>query len=192
MHYRITDFLADIVENALDAGSRFTHIDVIQDGTNLNITVEDTGKGMTEAEMIRARDPFVTDGVKHPGRRVGLGIPFLVQTLEETGGDFSIRSQPGEGTTVSFRFDLQHLDTPPLGSLPDTFRQILALPGNHEIKIHRALEKESYALSRRELLDTLEELESVGSLSILKEYLESLEGSVQSPNKGDSHGKNDP
>ncbi len=192
MHYRITDFLADIVENALDAGSGFTEIKIIQDDGNLKVSVKDTGKGMTEAEILRARDPFGTDGKKHPGRRVGLGIPFLVQALNETGGDFSISSRPGAGTTVSFRFDLRHLDTPPLGSLPETFRQILSLPGSHDMAIHRALGTESYDLSRRELLETLEDLESVGSLAILEQYLESLEDSVQSPEKGARHGKNDP
>ncbi len=182
MHYRIADFLADIVENAVDAGSRFTEVDIVQDERNLKVTVTDTGKGMTEEEILRARDPFGTDGKKHPGRRVGLGIPFLVQAVEETGGDFSIASRPGKGTVVSFRFDLGNLDTPPVGSLPETFRQVLSLPGDFDMTIRRTLGKESYDLSRRELVETLGELESVGSLAMLGTYLESLEDSVQSPN----------
>lgn len=178
MHYSITDFLADIVENALDAGSRSTRVDVVQDERNIAVTVTDTGKGMTEAEISRVRDPFSTDGRKHPGRKVGLGIPFLVQATSLTGGDFDIRSRPGEGTTVFFRFDLSHLDTPPLGNLPETFRQMLSFPGEYEMEIRREKCGEFYQVTRSDILETLEELSSAGSLNLLSTYLGSLEESL--------------
>jgi hypothetical protein len=181
VHYSLCDFIADIVQNALEAGSRFTKIEVLQDERNLTVTVTDTGKGMTEEEILRARDPFTTDGKKHPGRRVGLGIPFLAQTTALTDGKFDIRSRPGEGTSIFFRFDLSHLDTPPMGSIPETFRQILTLPGDHEMEIRRTLDTESYRVLRSELIETLEEISSAGSLNLLKTYLESLEDSLESP-----------
>jgi anti-sigma regulatory factor (Ser/Thr protein kinase) len=175
------DFIADIVQNALEAGSRFTKIDVLQDARSLAVKVTDTGKGMTEEELLRARDPFTTDGKKHPGRRVGLGIPFLAQTAALTEGDFDIRSRPGEGTSVFFRFNLEHPDTPPMGSLPETFRQILSLPGDYEMEIQRQLNTESYKVLRSEIIETLEDISSAGSLNLLKTYLESLEDSLVSP-----------
>jgi hypothetical protein len=145
------------------------------------VKVTDTGKGMTEEELLRARDPFTTDGKKHPGRRVGLGIPFLAQTAALTEGDFDIRSRPGEGTSVFFRFNLEHPDTPPMGSLPETFRQILSLPGDYEMEIQRQLNTESYKVLRSEIIETLEDISSAGSLNLLKTYLESLEDSLVSP-----------
>ena len=175
MHFSITDFLADIVENSINAGSQQTQVSIIQDERNVTMTVVDTGKGMTEEELSRARDPFTTDGKKHPGRKVGLGIPFLVQALAMTDGDFDIRSCPGKGTTVRFRFDLHHLDTPPLGNLSQTFRQILTLPGDHELVIDRSINGESYRVSRSEVIETLGEIESVGSQNLLLTYLASLE-----------------
>lgn len=180
MHYCICDFIADIVQNAVEADSRFTHVDVLQDERNLRVTVRDTGKGMTQEQLNKAKDPFMTDGIKHPGRKIGLGIPFLLQSVEETGGDFDIQSQSGKGTTLSFRFDLKNLDTPPLGSLTDTFLQILSFPGDYELEIHRTVQNKSYQVARSELLETLEELESAGSLNLLKQYLDSLEESVLS------------
>ena len=181
MHYSLCDFIADIVQNALEAGSRFTCIKILQDVRNLAVTITDTGKGMTGEEILRARDPFTTDGKKHPGRKVGLGIPFLAQAAALTEGDFDIRSRPGEGTSVFFRFDLEHLDTPPLGSLPETFRQILTLPGDYEMEIKRKLNTESYKVLRSEIIEILEDLSTAASLNLLKTYLESLEDSLVTP-----------
>jgi hypothetical protein len=42
---------------------------------------------MTAEELQRALDPFHTDGIKHPHRKVGLGLPFLVQTAEHAAVD---------------------------------------------------------------------------------------------------------
>ena len=180
MHFCITDFLADIVENSLNADSRHTQISIIQDERNIEVTVTDTGKGMTEQELLLAQDPFTTDGKKHPGRKVGLGIPFLAQAVAMTEGDFKITSSPGKGTTVRFRFDLNHLDTPPLGDLSKTFRQVLTMPGDYELVIERTKNENSYSVSRSEIIDTLGEISSAGSQNLLSTYLESLEENGES------------
>ena len=180
MHFSICDFITDIVQNALEADSRFTKVDVLQNEESLTVCVADTGKGMTEEQLKKAQDPFTTDGKKHPDRKVGLGIPFLMQALAQTEGDFSISSKPSEGTTVSFRFNLSHLDTPPLGSLTETFRQILTFPGDYELAINRSYNQESYEIVRSELAEALGDLSTVGSLNLLKTYLESQEESLKS------------
>ena len=175
MHFCITDFLADIVENAVNANSRRTEISIIEEEGKITVTVADTGKGMTQEQLKKAIDPFYTDGVKHPGRKVGLGLPFLIQATEMTGGGFDISSTPGVGTTVTFSFDLSHVDTPPLGSLANTFRQILTLGGDYEMVISRKRFDSSYRVSRSEMIETLGELDTAGSQNLLSTYLESLE-----------------
>jgi hypothetical protein len=185
MHSHITDFLTDIVENAANAGSRYTWVSVFQDETNIEITVKDTGRGMTEAEISRAYDPFAPGEGKHSLRGIHLGIPFLAQAAARTLGDLVIRSRPGEGTTVSFRFDMTHPDTPALGDIPQTFRQILTLPGDYDMTIDRTRGGSSYRVSRAEVMDALGELSSAGSQGLLSVYLESLE-----ENEGDVYGKN--
>jgi hypothetical protein len=60
----------------------------------------DNGKGMSGAELDRAMDPFVTDGVKHPGRKVGLGLPFLIQTAVQSGGGWRISSAKAGGERI--------------------------------------------------------------------------------------------
>jgi anti-sigma regulatory factor (Ser/Thr protein kinase) len=186
MHSYITDFLTDIVENAAEAGSGNTRVTVFQDESTIEVTVADTGRGMTEAEISRAYDPFASSGKKHSPRNIHLGIPFLAQAAAWTLGDLVIRSRPGEGTTVSFRFNLNHPDTPPLGDISETFRQILTLPGDYDMLISRTKGGASYRVSRAEVMDALGELSSAGSQGLLSAYLESLE-----KNEGDVYGKTD-
>ena len=87
MHYTLCDYLLDLFQNALEAGSMKTVVRWEEDAGSLHLVVEDTGCGMTEQQLRQARDPFYTEPGKHPERRVGLGLPFLLQTAEATGGD---------------------------------------------------------------------------------------------------------
>jgi len=143
------------------------------------MTISDDGKGMDEAELVRAQDPFYTDGVKHRHRKVGLGLPFVIQTTRMTQGWFQISSQKGEGTEVTARFNLEHWDTPPLGDLPATLGQLMALGGDHEATVVRRLTGPkgtgSWEVKRSELLEALGSLEDLGSLTLLREYFRSQE-----------------
>jgi len=143
------------------------------------MTVTDNGKGMDEDELVRAQDPFSTDGVKHPQRKVGLGLPFVIQTTRMTQGRFQITSQKGKGTTVTARFNLEHWDTPPLGDLPATLGQLMALGGDHEAKVVRRLTgkqgTQSWEAKRSELLEALGSLEDLESMTLLREYFRNLE-----------------
>ena len=193
MHFTLCDMLSDLTQNAVEAGSTVIRVSLRETDRDLSVTIEDNGKGMTPDELKRATDPFYTDGIKHPGRRVGLGIPFLIQTAESTGGTWKISSSKGEteaeggnrrGTVVEARFDLTNIDTPPVGDVTGYFRHVLTFDGRYEMTISRSLEKDGhtveYTVRRSELLETLG-LESEGtftdvnSLALLGQYLESME-----------------
>ena len=74
-------FLLDIVQNSFEAGSTEVLLTLEEDDILLVCTIEDNGKGMDEDLKARVLDPFVTDGVKHTKRKVGLGLPFLYRLL---------------------------------------------------------------------------------------------------------------
>jgi len=143
------------------------------------MTVTDDGKGMDEAELVRAQDPFYTDGVKHRHRKVGLGLPFVIQTIRMTQGRFQISSRKGEGTVVSASFNLEHWDTPPLGDLPATLGPLMALSGDYEATVVRRLTGKrgtgSWEAKRSELLEVLGNLEDLQSLTLLREYFRDAE-----------------
>lgn len=178
MHYEIVDFLIDIVQNSCEAGARSIDVALDEDEAKVSVRVSDDGKGMDADQLRRALDPFVTDGRKHPGRKVGLGLPFLKQATDQDGGEFFIESEKGRGTEVAFRFDRKNVDCPPLGDVPGMLLTILCLPGAHEMTISRKRGGSSYELKKSELTEALGNLEEVSSLALLKQYLRSQEEGV--------------
>ncbi|HEX2634685.1 MAG TPA: PAS domain S-box protein [Bradyrhizobium sp.] len=63
------------------------------------ITITDTGEGMSEATLARAQEPFFT--TKGIGKGTGLGLSMVHGFTAQSGGTMRIKSQPGEGTSVT-------------------------------------------------------------------------------------------
>ncbi|MFP4329826.1 MAG: ATP-binding protein [Spirochaetaceae bacterium] len=190
MHYSVCDLLLDVVQNSIEAGARNVRFILTETANRLLVEVEDDGRGMDGETVRRAQDPFYTEPGKHPGRKVGLGIPFLIQTVESCGGSYAIDSAPNRGTRLCFDLDLTDVDTPPIGDLPGTLRQMLCYDNEYEMEIHRSRGEKSYELKRSELIETLGELESAGTLGLLQEFLKSQEAWIEEEEA--EHGKNDP
>ncbi|NQT57353.1 MAG: sensor histidine kinase [Bacteroidetes bacterium] len=182
MHASVTDFLLDIIQNSIEAEAAVVNIVLDQTETVFACSITDDGKGMTKDELNQIQNPFYTDGKKHSARKVGLGIPFLIQAAETAGGNVTIRSEKGKGTTCRFSFDPTHIDCPPLGDVPGTFLAAVSYPGDHELVIDRSIsrlgEKHSYKIARSELIEAVGSLSLAGSLSLVKLFLGSQENSV--------------
>jgi hypothetical protein len=183
MHFTLADLITDIAANAHEAEANLIEIEVSEktssDSGEFSFAVKDNGKGMTSEQLDRAIDPFVTDGIKHPNRKVGLGLPFLVQTAVLSNGGWDVKSENGKGTTVTGWLDTGFVDTPPVGDIPGMFRSILMFNTPAEIIIRRRKVKDGveddYEIIKSELADALGSLEDVGALVLLGEYLSSLE-----------------
>lgn len=63
------------------------------------LTLDDTGGGMPPEVLARAFEPFFT--TKPQGKGSGLGLAQVYGTARQLGGAVTVRSRPGEGTTVS-------------------------------------------------------------------------------------------
>ncbi|MDR2069601.1 MAG: ATP-binding protein [Spirochaetaceae bacterium] len=180
MHFTLADLVTDITQNGAESGASLVELTINEiRGGEFRFTVRDNGKGMGDDELKRAVDPFVTDGIKHPRRKVGLGLPFLIQTVEQSGGGWDIKSEKGKGTTVSAWFDSANVDMPPVGDIPGMFRSVLMFQGPEEIRITRSRGGEggesSYELCKTEISEALGGLDDTGSLVLLDQYLRSLE-----------------
>ena len=69
----------------------------------ITITVEDTGVGMTEAELRRLFEP------REEGRRgsgLGFGMMWVNSWVRRAQGLIDVKSKPGSGTTVNIRFQI--------------------------------------------------------------------------------------
>jgi hypothetical protein len=178
MHFTLADLITDITQNACEAGAELVELEIKESDGEFRFEVKDNGKGMSGEELNRAVDPFVTDGVKHPHRKIGLGLPFLIQTAEQSGGGWDVQSEKGKGTAAAAWFDLDNVDTPPGGDLPGMFRTVLLFNGPAEIIIRRRRNGRiplDYEIRKTEISEALGGLEDIESLLLLKNYLSSLE-----------------
>lgn len=178
MHFAICDFLLDLVQNSVEAGASDISMTMVEDDGWISAEVTDDGKGMDAAELERAKDPFYTDGRKHAGRTVGLGIPFLLQSLELAGGSYRLTSEPGVGTRFSFRFPAGGLDTPPLGDVPGLVVSAWCFDGQYELSVTRKAPARGidYAIKRSEMIGAVGDLTDAGALALARDFLASNEG----------------
>ena len=87
----------------------------ITPGAYAMIEVADNGCGMDAATLARVYEPFFT--TKRFGLGSGLGLSMAYGFVKQSGGGLSIRSEPGQGTTVLMVLPLTRPqadpDTPP-------------------------------------------------------------------------------
>ena len=179
MHFRLCDYVLDLVQNSVESGADLITLLLVEGETRFLLKIEDNGCGMDEETRSKALDPFYSDGVKHQTRKVGLGLPFVKQALDVTGGAFTLDSEKGRGTMLYCSFDLTHLDTPPVGDVASLIMQCMMLPGSFELQVIRSREtargKDQYQLSRNELQDILGDFGRSDSIRMLRQFIRSQE-----------------
>lgn len=147
--------ITDIAANSLRAGATRLELDIHEESGIITLRLSDNGCGMDAATVARITDPFYTTRTT---RKVGLGLPFLIQNAEQTGGNVQITSQPGKGTEVTARFISTHIDCPPWGDLSETIALLICGAPDVNICFSYRSDSLSFALSTEEIREVLEDL----------------------------------
>jgi signal transduction histidine kinase/ActR/RegA family two-component response regulator len=98
----IREVLTNLIVNAVDAMPKGGILRLatrnLPESSRVELTVADTGMGMTEAVRAQIFDPFFT--TKGPGGS-GLGLSVSYGILKRHSGTISVKTAPGEGTTFA-------------------------------------------------------------------------------------------
>jgi PAS domain S-box-containing protein len=86
-------------ENATIDEDYAHHYAEVVAGRYIKLSVTDTGAGMTKEILDRALEPFFT--TKPVGRGTGLGLSMVYGFVKQSGGHFTLYSEPGLGATAS-------------------------------------------------------------------------------------------
>ena len=95
--------IANLVTNAIRATERGGRIDIAAAHRNgyVAITVGDTGRGIPHDYLARVFEPFV-QVPNAPAGGAGLGLSISRRIVQAHGGQITVRSEPGQGTTFTF------------------------------------------------------------------------------------------
>jgi signal transduction histidine kinase len=102
--------LLNLIKNAVEAlegtGNPTIMVSIARadDGRTAVCTVSDNGCGIPSAQVPLLFEPYFT--TKPPDRGTGLGLFVVKDALRKAGGDVSVRSTIGQGTTFSLSIPL--------------------------------------------------------------------------------------
>ena len=74
-----------------------------KEGKTLNISVADTGKGIAKEDLDRVFDKYYQTDKSHSKRGLGLGLSICKRIVQLCGGDISVQSTLGEGSTFTVK-----------------------------------------------------------------------------------------
>jgi two-component system NtrC family sensor kinase len=102
---QLQQIFLNLITNAVDAheqkgyGSIRISTMVEDHGSKVKVTVADTGSGIRPEHLDKIFDPFFT--TKPVGKGTGLGLSICYSIVKRLGGDITVTSTPGEGTSFS-------------------------------------------------------------------------------------------
>lgn len=154
----IADHLFDILENSVNAHASKIMVSISFLKHIFLCRIIDNGSA---SNLNNVTDPFVTS---RKTRRVGLGLPLLKSTAEETGGHLKLTQlEKSSGTCLEFTVNMAHIDARPFGDIPAVFTD--ALRSWPEIEFEIFIDDGG---KKKKILDTVE-LKAILELDILQD-----------------------
>jgi len=110
----IRQIVLNLVSNAIkftDANGQVIVSSVYEGNGEVALRVRDTGRGMSDEEVVIALKPFrqINSVSEVHGHGTGLGLPLTKALVEANKAYLDIESEPGEGTIVHIQFPSQRV-----------------------------------------------------------------------------------
>jgi PAS domain S-box-containing protein len=143
----------------------------LEPGTYIELSITDTGVGMTPDVLARAFEPFFT--TKEVGKGTGLGLSMVYGMARQSGGSVKIESEPGVGTTVRlyFRRADRDAEVPASGGKTgDELRRdrggakVLVIDDDEDVRHFVAASLEEYGHEVIEAADGVDGIERFGAI----------------------------
>lgn len=104
---RVSQAVRNIVHNAImySPGNTEIFVRIRKTADEVIVLVEDKGKGITEEKISSIFDPFLNEGPQGvPG--LGAGLFIASSIIKAHGGEISIQSEEGKGTSISIKLPI--------------------------------------------------------------------------------------
>jgi PAS domain S-box-containing protein len=98
LHHVFTNILQNAILAIEQKGKITIKTDVADSGRLAQITIQDTGKGISKENISKIYDPFFT--TMAPGKGTGLGLSIALRIIKEYQGTIKYSSEIGKGTKV--------------------------------------------------------------------------------------------
>ncbi len=99
---RLRQLFTIFIDNAIKYSPEKTNIHIgIGVKSNLEITIQDNGYGISDEELPYVWDRFYKTDKSRKGNGTGLGLAIAKHIIQLHGGYVTMQSSPGEGTTVT-------------------------------------------------------------------------------------------
>jgi len=102
---KMTQVFTNLLSNAVKftpEGGRIEIESVLTSDGSLSVTVRDTGQGIENEDLVRVLQPFgqLEDHLTRQNGGIGLGLPIARALVRMHGGELTLASAVGVGTTV--------------------------------------------------------------------------------------------
>jgi two-component system, cell cycle sensor histidine kinase and response regulator CckA len=108
----------DAIELAASSDAAFHDL---APGKYIRLTVADTGHGMTAEVLAHIFEPLFT--TKRAGEGCGIGLSTVHGIVKEHGGEITVHSEPGNGTTFQILFPLADSGVKPAALHPESLQR---------------------------------------------------------------------
>ena len=144
----------------LDEANTARHSD-LHPGRYVNLTVTDTGHGISQEVVDRIFDPYFT--TKEVGKGTGMGLSVVHGIVKKHNGAITVKSEPGKGTSFSIFFpaveENEVIESEPTEKLPTGNEKILFIDDEPSIvkMTRQMLERLGYKVETK--MSSIEALE---------------------------------